>query len=85
MGIYRNTPNNKSGGLAYRIWTFEGMGIYKNTPNDKSGGGWRIWTFEGRAGGFTVPSHWPLGQPAKVEQVLRQIMDTTRGKDTLGK
>ena len=23
-------------------------------------------TFEGRAGGFTVPSHWPLGQPARV-------------------
>ena len=24
MGIYRNTPNDKSGGLAYRICTLEG-------------------------------------------------------------
>ena len=32
----------------------------------------RIRTLEGRAGGFTVRSHWPLGQPARVVLVIRR-------------
>ena len=37
-----------------------------------SGGESRIRTLEGVAGGFTVRSHWPLGQPAKVVLVIRR-------------
>jgi hypothetical protein len=40
------------------------------------GGESRIRTLEGVAGGFTVRSHWPLGQPAKVVLVIRHAQIT---------
>ncbi len=46
--------------------------VHESDPRPACGGGSRIRTLEGVAGGFTVRSHWPLGQPAKVEQVKRQ-------------
>jgi hypothetical protein len=42
-----------------------------------SGGGSRIRTLEGVAGGFTVRSHWPLGQPAKVVLIIRRAQITS--------
>ncbi len=45
-------------------------------PRPTCGGGSRIRTLEGRAGGFTVRSHWPLGQPARVVLMVRRAQIT---------